>query len=82
MFFQPLLAALILRSTTAQTVQSSDELPFPISLDTIEEDPDYTAPIFPILPFNQFASNPTNHIAQPSQQLRILLPIQAHSHRP
>lgn len=53
-----LLSALALQSTIAQDVFSSDDLPFPISIDTIEGDPNYTAPLFPILPFNQYASNP------------------------
>ena len=43
---------------STQTVHSADLLPFTISLDTLDGDPNYTAPIFPILPFNKYAGNP------------------------
>jgi predicted GH43/DUF377 family glycosyl hydrolase len=47
--------------TSAQSgakVHSSDNLPFKITKKTVEEDPNYTAPIFPILPFQKYAHNP------------------------
>ncbi|KAK4500995.1 hypothetical protein PRZ48_006801 [Zasmidium cellare] len=57
-----LIAALaILAAVQAQkssTPASADSLPFPISSNTVEGDPDYTAPLYPILPFNQYAGNP------------------------
>ena len=42
----------------AQEVSSSDDLPFTIGPDTPDGDPNYTAPIFPILPFNKYSGNP------------------------
>lgn len=39
-------------------VSSADELPFPISESTVEGDPNYRAPLFPILPFNKYPDNP------------------------
>jgi len=47
-----------LELVSTQTVHSADLLPFTISLDTLDGDPNYTAPIFPILPFNKYAGNP------------------------
>lgn len=44
--------------TSAQTVHSADSLPFTISSDTPDGDPNYTAPVFPILPFNKYSGNP------------------------
>jgi predicted GH43/DUF377 family glycosyl hydrolase len=41
-----------------QTVSSADDPPFIISEETVEGTPDYVPPIFPILPFNKYASNP------------------------
>lgn len=40
------------------TVSSSDSLPFTISPSTSEGDPNYSAPVFPIQPFNKFPNNP------------------------
>jgi predicted GH43/DUF377 family glycosyl hydrolase len=40
------------------TTHSADVLPFNITKETIEGDPNYTAPIFPILPFTKYADNP------------------------
>jgi hypothetical protein len=40
------------------TVYSADVLPFTITKHTIEGDPNYTAPIFPVLPFTKYADNP------------------------
>ena len=40
------------------TVYSADVLPFKITTDTIEGDPNYKAPIFPILPFTKYLNNP------------------------
>lgn len=45
-------------STSSDPAYSADELPFPITTDTPEGDPDYIPPIFPILPFNKYANNP------------------------
>jgi predicted GH43/DUF377 family glycosyl hydrolase len=42
----------------ATNVSSSDTLPFTISRDTIEGDSNYTAPVFPIAPFNKYKNNP------------------------
>lgn len=42
----------------AQTVSSANQLPFSITPDTPEGDPNYTAPVFPILPFQKYANNP------------------------
>jgi predicted GH43/DUF377 family glycosyl hydrolase len=49
---------LLLRATVAQNVSSSDSLPFEINSDTVDGDPDYIPPYFPILPFNQYVKNP------------------------
>ncbi|KAK6429740.1 hypothetical protein LTR95_014114, partial [Oleoguttula sp. CCFEE 5521] len=46
------------QSTYSNTSSSATSLPFSITPDTVEGDPNYTAPIFPILPFNQYAGNP------------------------
>ncbi|KAJ9637481.1 hypothetical protein H2204_004905 [Knufia peltigerae] len=37
---------------------SADQLPFNISESTVENDPNYTAPVFPLLPFTKYANNP------------------------
>ena len=37
---------------------TSPSLPFPISRTTPQDDPNYIAPIFPILPFHKFEGNP------------------------
>ncbi|KAJ4524293.1 hypothetical protein HRR83_002413 [Exophiala dermatitidis] len=37
---------------------SSDSLPFSITKSTTEGDPNYTAPLFPILPFHKYPQNP------------------------
>lgn len=50
--------ALCLTALAQQDSNSADQLPFAISPDTIEGDPNYTAPVFPILPFNQYSGNP------------------------
>jgi len=52
------LAGLTRSLTHNATVYSSDTLPFSITTDTVEGDPDYLAPIFPILPFTKYANNP------------------------
>ena len=44
--------------STAQNVSSATSLPFNINQDTIEGDNNYSAPIFPILPFNKYVGNP------------------------
>ncbi|KAI7014849.1 hypothetical protein KC366_g15672, partial [Hortaea werneckii] len=41
-----------------QTAKAVDQLPFNISEDTVEGDPDYIPPIFPIAPFTKYAGNP------------------------
>ncbi|OQO02380.1 hypothetical protein B0A48_11934 [Cryoendolithus antarcticus] len=46
------------QATYSNTSSSATSLPFSITPDTVEGDPNYTAPIFPILPFNQYAGNP------------------------
>lgn len=38
--------------------QTADRLPFDITPDTVEGDPNYIAPIYPILPFQQYRGNP------------------------
>lgn len=42
----------------AQNASSATSLPFNITTSTSEGDPNYTAPIFPILPFNPYPGNP------------------------
>jgi hypothetical protein len=42
----------------ANSVKSSDDLPFNIGPDTMDGDANYTAPIFPLLPFKKYESNP------------------------
>jgi predicted GH43/DUF377 family glycosyl hydrolase len=56
----PLLLLLFcIRSTQAQTnTTSASSLPFSISAATTEGDANYTAPIFPLLPFTKYANNP------------------------
>jgi len=44
--------------TSAQNIYSADSLPFPINSETIDGDSNYTAPVFPILPFNKYIGNP------------------------
>jgi predicted GH43/DUF377 family glycosyl hydrolase len=43
---------------SCQTAYSSDTLPFHINEQTLEGDPKYIAPLFPILPFNKYSGNP------------------------
>lgn len=38
--------------------ESANDLPFRITKDTIQDDPNYLAPIFPILPFVKYEQNP------------------------
>ena len=45
-------------SPTIHKPQSAGQLPFQIDGNTIEGDPNYTAPIFPILPFIKHIGNP------------------------
>lgn len=45
-------------SLAAPPAQSADSLPFNITTSTPEGDPNYTAPIYPILPFTKYAQNP------------------------
>ncbi|KAI6906721.1 hypothetical protein KC318_g5723 [Hortaea werneckii] len=47
-----------LAAAQSTNVSSADQLPFNISRDTVEGDPNYIPPIFPILPFNKYAGNP------------------------
>jgi predicted GH43/DUF377 family glycosyl hydrolase len=58
--FRYLLLVLSLAFTFGhgQTIHSADSLPFSITENTIEGDPNYVAPIFPILPFNKYPKNP------------------------
>lgn len=51
-----LLSTVFGQNSTAPS--NADSLPFPISSDTVEGDPNYIAPLFPILPFNQYSGNP------------------------
>ncbi|KAJ9636394.1 hypothetical protein H2199_008069 [Coniosporium tulheliwenetii] len=44
--------------TQSAPAYTATELPFAITPDTVEGDPDYIAPIFPILPFTKYANNP------------------------
>ncbi|EON67239.1 hypothetical protein W97_06492 [Coniosporium apollinis CBS 100218] len=44
--------------TQSAPAYTATELPFAITPDTIEGDPDYIPPIFPILPFTKYANNP------------------------
>lgn len=53
-----LLGLLLLQGIVAQTVSSADSLPFEITPDTVDGDPNYIPPYFPILPFNQYPGNP------------------------
>ncbi|KAI7164311.1 hypothetical protein KC349_g703 [Hortaea werneckii] len=47
-----------LAAAQSANVSSADQLPFNISRDTVEGDPNFIPPIFPILPFNKYAGNP------------------------
>ncbi|RMY97034.1 hypothetical protein D0860_08685, partial [Hortaea werneckii] len=47
-----------LAAAQSANVSSADQLPFNISKDTVEGDPNYIPPIFPIAPFNKYAGNP------------------------
>ena len=59
MKLQALLAAGIFSARSiAQNASSADTLPFNITRTTVEGDSNYSAPIFPILPFNKYAGNP------------------------
>ncbi|KAK5099072.1 hypothetical protein LTR70_001222 [Exophiala xenobiotica] len=44
--------------TSAQNIYSADSLPFQINSETIDGDRNYTAPVFPILPFDKYIGNP------------------------
>lgn len=57
----PLLSCLPLlfhHAANAQTVYSADQLPFEITTETPDGDPNYTAPVFPLLPFQKYVNNP------------------------
>ena len=56
--YSMLTSLLLATCAIAQQVYSSDSLPFAIGPETPDGDPNYTAPIFPILPFNKYAGNP------------------------
>lgn len=53
-----LFVSLLFKSCRAQAAASADTLPFNISKSTPDGDPNYIAPIFPILPFNKYPGNP------------------------
>ncbi|KAJ9657716.1 hypothetical protein H2198_004131 [Neophaeococcomyces mojaviensis] len=53
-----LSSAIQLRVAVSQTVQSANSLPFSIGTSTRDGDLNYTAPVFPILPFNKYPGNP------------------------
>lgn len=46
------------QSNTTTNATSATSLPFNITADTIEGDSNYTAPYFPLLPFNKYSGNP------------------------
>jgi hypothetical protein len=48
----------IFTACIAQNASSASTLPFEITPETQEGDPNYTDPVFPILPFNKYARNP------------------------
>lgn len=50
--------SLLVQQNLGQQVFSADSLPFNISSSTPDGDTNYTAPIFPILPFNKYSGNP------------------------
>lgn len=52
------LPLLVRNSVKAQTVYSADQLPFEITTETPDGDPNYTAPVFPLLPFQKYVNNP------------------------
>lgn len=56
--FLPILLHLLICHVTAQAVSSADQLPFDIGPETPDGDLNYTAPIFPLLPFQKYAKNP------------------------
>lgn len=53
-----LSTASLLSFVSSQAVNSANSLPFTINASTPDGDPNYTAPIFPILPFNKYSGNP------------------------
>src|ERR1700754_4221259 len=53
-----LLLPTLFTACLGQNARSATSLPFTITPDTPEGDPHYTAPIFPILPFNKHPKNP------------------------
>lgn len=53
-----LFASILFKLCQAQAVESANILPFEISSSTPDGDSNYTAPIFPLLPFNQYTGNP------------------------
>lgn len=52
------LLALAQAQNNATNATSASSLPFNITQDTFEGDSNYTAPVFPLLPFNRYAGNP------------------------
>lgn len=56
--YSPLLLLTIPLSVWAQSNATATELPFNITTDTVEGDSNYTAPVWPILPFNKYSGNP------------------------
>lgn len=48
----------ILAAAQSSSASVDSALPFQINEQTVEGDANYSAPIFPILPFNKYASNP------------------------
>lgn len=52
------LLCLLVQQTLCKQVPSANSLPFNISSSTPDGDSNYTAPIFPILPFNKYSGNP------------------------
>lgn len=53
-----LLFPVILTQNLKSNISSSDTLPFKITENTIEGDPNYKAPYFPLPPFQKFSGNP------------------------
>lgn len=59
MRLQAILSILLSTSLiSAQNASSATSLPFNITQDTVEGDSNYSAPVFPLLPFNKYAGNP------------------------
>lgn len=57
-YFFAVISCIAAQNITSATIYTADSLPFQITTNTTEGDPNYIPPTFPILPFTKYSGNP------------------------